>query len=418
MDDWMTSDAASAMSETQLITSIYFDNTNKDIYHQRIARREGARLVRFRWYGSNEGSPDQEIFIERKIHHEAWYGESSSKDRYIVKQKNVFKLMKNQYDINAHFDYLESLKKGKDLKSMRQLAFEIDKFISDYKLQPFIRTSYYRCAFQLSTSNDVRISLDTQMSLINEYIPGGHPREPWCRLASDVLAEQDIVRFPYAILEVKLGDAKNCPSWVDDMLHACGAIKVQKFSKFLHAMAFLHPTGIGIVPHWFSDFRKLATTIHRPPISTPSQTLTREERIQNILISKDEMADIDTTTTNARGTPLMMRSIEPKSIYANERTFIHYCHKSVLLLTVCISIARYGPDWKHAVRTVKLVIAICAILYLFSVYRMYLSRRNVLVYRARGLKSRGERLDVFGGPYMAAFIVSLGALVSFVTHVV
>ena len=32
------------------------------------------------------------------------------------------------------------------------------------------RTSYYRCAFQLATSNDVRISLDTQMSLLDEYV--------------------------------------------------------------------------------------------------------------------------------------------------------------------------------------------------------------------------------------------------------
>jgi len=429
------------MSETQLITSIYFDNTSKDIYRQRIARREGARLVRFRWYGSNEGSPDQEIFLERKVHHESWAGESSSKDRYVVKQKDVFKLMKNQYDIDSHFNQLEeeAIKKKKNIKpikSMRELAFEIDTFIRDYRLQPFIRTCYYRCAFQLSTSNDVRISLDSQMSLINEFIPNNHSREPWCRLASDVLAEEDIVRFPYAILEVKLGDAKNCPNWVDQMLHACGAIKVQKFSKFLHAMAFLHPDHISIVPHWFGEFKRQHEGSATPSsITSPkTNTLTREERIENILISKDDEAVHvgysgnlkdslkDEQDNIAVGGPVvskMMRSIEPKSIYANERTFIHYCHKTVFLLTVCIAlrhvvVAGGRHRWVHLV---KGGLAIISIIYLFTVYRMYLVRRNVLIYRARGLKKRGERLDIFGGPYMAAVIVSLGALVSFLSNI-
>jgi len=406
----------SQMSETQLITSIYFDNTQKDIYRQRILRKEGARLVRFRWYGYNEGSPDQDIFIERKVHHESWFAEASSKDRFTVKQKDVFRFMKGQYDISSHFDTLEAeaLKRKKDLKpvkSMRELAYEVDSFIKDNSLQPFIRTCYYRCAFQLATSNAVRISLDTQMSLINEYIPQNHPREPWCRVASDVLAEQDIVRFPYAILEVKLADAKNTPEWVDDMLSACGAIKVQKFSKFLHAMAFLHPDNINILPHWFSEFKGSEEDQTKAIEST---SLSKADRLEKILISVDEMDDQTGAQQTTREEKLM-RSIEPKSIYANERTFLHYCQKSTFLLSICIGLG-YKLVAGEFVKTkwvewIRIVLAVIGLVYLWSVYRMYQSRRDVLL---RGTKQGRERLDVIGGPYMAGFIIFIGSLTSLV----
>lgn len=38
-------------------------------YEKRILRFEGAQLIRFRWYGSNDSEGDKTIFIER-------YGES------------------------------------------------------------------------------------------------------------------------------------------------------------------------------------------------------------------------------------------------------------------------------------------------------------------------------------------------------
>ena len=415
LDD--TTQTSSQMSETQLITSIYFDNTSKDIYRQRILRKEGARLVRFRWYGYNEGSPDQDIFIERKVHHESWFAEASSKDRFTVKQKDVFRLMKGQYDIADHFDAMEAdaIKKKKDLKpvkSMRELAYEVDTFIKENSLQPFIRTCYYRCAFQLATSNAVRVSLDTQMSLINEYIPQNHPREPWCRVASDVLAEQDIVRFPYAILEVKLADARNTPAWVDDMLSSCGAIKVQKFSKFLHAMAFLHPENINILPHWFSEFKEEET---KQPIAIDTD-LTTSERLERILISTDEMGDrTDSTQSSDKVAEKLMRSIEPKSIYANERTYLHYCQKSTFLLSICVGLG-YRLVTGDLVRTkwvgwTRIVLSAIGLIYLWSIYRMYLRRRDILV---RGTKEHGGRLDIAGGPYMAGFIVFLGALTSLV----
>ena len=417
-----SSSSSGAMSETQLVTSIYFDNEQRDIYKQRILRKEGARLVRLRWYGPNEGSPDQDIFVERKIHHESWFDESSSKDRFSVKQKDVFSFMKGDYDIGGHFDKMlteaEKVKKSiKPIIAMKELAFEVDTMIRDLSLQPFIRTCYHRCAFQLATSNDVRISLDSQMTLINEFRPNHHPSPPWCRVASDVLAESDLVRFPYAILEVKLADARNTPAWVNAMLLSCGAIRVHKFSKFLHAMAFLHPQRTNVLPHWFPEFQ--SSTNRQLPVASPvSGVATREQRIENILISQStEEEDVavrdEEETGQAATVPVKdMKALEPKSVFANERTFLHYCQKGMFLLTVGVSLG-LPTELGVGAHATRAAVAAVVIAYLVMVFAEFQTRQKKLLSITAVTKQR-ERLDITSGPVLAAVMISLGAAISFI----
>ncbi len=97
--------------------------------------------------------------------------------------------------------------------------------------------------------------IDTDPLLTANNQPGAFGYNvPWCRVASDKLTNQDIVRFPYAILEVKLSGIDENPEWVQDMLDHCDVTQVYKFSKFQHAMAFLHQDKIEQLPHWFEDF--------------------------------------------------------------------------------------------------------------------------------------------------------------------
>jgi SPX domain protein involved in polyphosphate accumulation len=77
------------------------------------------------------------------------------------------------------------------------------------RLGPSLRTEYRRTAFQLSSSNAIRISLDTQLRFTHETpsagggesetSPGGRSHE-----------------FPYAVLEVKLQEA--APRWIEEVL--------------------------------------------------------------------------------------------------------------------------------------------------------------------------------------------------------
>ncbi|CAJ1382666.1 unnamed protein product, partial [Effrenium voratum] len=257
MDSQAMSAYSGTMEESQLLSSVYFDSPDAKCYRERIRREEGARLVRFRWYGENNQEDDKEIYIERKIHHEGWGAAKSAKERCVLPQKDVFEFMKGRFDIEAYFSKLAANgTKEKTIKGMKPIAIEVDRMIQEKKLQPIIRTSYYRCAFQLATDNKVRVSLDTQMSLLNEYMANGHPNEPWCLVGSDTLQSHDVYRFPYAILEIKLQDVSEAPLWLRQTLNEIGAIQVHKFSKFQHAMAFLHPQRVPILPHWHQDFEE------------------------------------------------------------------------------------------------------------------------------------------------------------------
>ncbi|KJP88129.1 hypothetical protein AK88_02246 [Plasmodium fragile] len=249
-----------ALNESQQITSVYLDNEEATCYSNRILRYENAQLIRFRWYNDNDGDPDKTIFIERKIHHEQWTGENSTKERFELEQKYVLKFMTGQMDVSKFFQKRQTtmgkqatLEKGtsnanlqKKTKKNEALATEIQDMIMKNGLEPIIRTSYLRSAFQLSNDNSVRISIDTNVSMLNEYV---HKREHWCRLAEEALRTNEIRRLNYAILEVKL-KVEKIPQWVQDILNSNHFINTYKYSKYQTAMALLHPDKIKYIPVW------------------------------------------------------------------------------------------------------------------------------------------------------------------------
>ncbi|EEA05857.1 uncharacterized protein CMU_016060 [Cryptosporidium muris RN66] len=241
------------IEESQVITSVYLDNKSTQCYWNRIIRYEKAQLLRLRCYGFNSGAKDMEIFIERKTHHESWTGEKSTKERFSLPQSYVFPYLKGKLSIDSLINQKIFDKKYITEKTAK-LAKEMQEYIVENNLQPFVRTSYLRAAFQHQDNNQIRFSIDTNLCMVNEYIPNGHQNEPWCRLAEEVLSKNEVTRFPYAILEVKLQTEQ--PIWVSEMLKRCSATLVYKFSKFQHGMAILHKDKVPILPHWAEDFEE------------------------------------------------------------------------------------------------------------------------------------------------------------------
>ena len=99
-----------------MITSVYFDNPELDVYHTRLERLQGATLVRARWYGENPdlsgvhgiygGEENEEdgdehgcggcgkmesgdVFVERKTHHESWSLDGSVKERFRLERPHL-----------------------------------------------------------------------------------------------------------------------------------------------------------------------------------------------------------------------------------------------------------------------------------------------------------------------------------------
>ena len=154
-----------------------------------------------------------------------------------------------------------------------QLAGEVFRDeLSARDLTPSVRTEYRRTAFQLPSSNAVRVSLDSSLAFSDgrwEFSAGAGaggaaPATPQEKTSAAAVGATSATRhfFPFAILEVKLQDEE--PSWVADVLSGCpSATEVHKFSKFLHGTQLLRghagghtkdaSGGVQRVPHWLTE---------------------------------------------------------------------------------------------------------------------------------------------------------------------
>ncbi|KXN88628.1 Vacuolar transporter chaperone 4 [Leucoagaricus sp. SymC.cos] len=241
------------------ITSIYFDNEDLELYLGRLEKTEGAEAIRLRWYGDVD---NKTIFVERKTHREDWTGEKSVKARFPLKEHQVNPFLRGEYTVDADFQQL--VKKGKktqaEVDSMIQLANEVQYTILTKRLQPVMRSFYDRTAFQLPGDARVRISLDTELTLIREDNWDGKVRagDNWRRedigidFPFEQVAPEDKEIFKYGILEVKLQTqfGQQPPEWVTDLVQSHLVEAVPKFSKFIHGCATLLPNRVDLVPFW------------------------------------------------------------------------------------------------------------------------------------------------------------------------
>ncbi len=295
------------------ITSIYYDNTDTwELYEGRLKKSEGAEAVRLRWYG---GMDTDTIFLERKTHREDWTGEKSVKARFSLKEKNVNAFLSGQMTTTEAFEKMRrDGKKGeKEIDDLEQLAKEIQFRVLDRNLVPVCRSFYNRTAFQLPGDARVRISLDTELTMTREDNLDGKKRagKNWRRMDIGIdhpfnqLPPEDIERFPYGVLEVKIQTAagQEPPEWIRELTASHLVEAVPKFSKFIHGCATLFPKRIDLLPFWYpqmdADIRKPVTHkfgIERPGHSTEASTSAGMEDD-----TEDELDDDDEDETTLPG---------------------------------------------------------------------------------------------------------------------
>ena len=226
----------------------------------------------------------EQIFVERKTHREDWTGEKSVKARFGIKEKYVNAYMKGELLPAAVFEKArkDGKKPAKAIDEDERLAKEVQYSVLKKGYVPVCRSFYNRTAFQLPADARVRISLDTELTMVREDNLDGRKRsgDNWRRMDIGIdwpfsqLPPEDIERFPYAVLEVKLQTqaGQEPPEWVRNLIASHLVEAVPKFSKFIHGTATLFPTRIDLLPFWFpqmdTDIRKPVTRgfgIQRPP---------------------------------------------------------------------------------------------------------------------------------------------------------
>jgi uncharacterized membrane protein YidH (DUF202 family) len=228
-----------------------------------------------------------QIFVERKTHREDWTGEKSVKARFSLKEKHVNAYLSGRMTVESIFEKMrkEGKKSEQEIADLEQLAREIQYRVITRRLEPVTRTFYHRTAFQLPGDARVRISLDTELTMTREDNLDGRQRSGnnWRRMDIGVdwpfsqLPPEDVERFPYAVLEVKLQTqaGQEPPKWIRELTASHLVEAVPKFSKFIHGTATLFPDRINLLPFWMPqmdvDIRKPATRrfgITRPLAST------------------------------------------------------------------------------------------------------------------------------------------------------
>ncbi|ORX58688.1 SPX-domain-containing protein [Hesseltinella vesiculosa] len=252
--------------EDSAITSIYYDNDDFDLYMGRLEKTEGAEAVRMRWYG---GMDSNTIFVERKTHREDWTGEKSVKARFPIKEKYLNAFLKGEYTVDELFAKTkeQGKKSPKEIEELEQLASEVQYRVLTKRLHPMMRTFYNRTAFQLPGDARVRISLDTELTMVRE----DRTKDNWRRMDIGVdypfkqLPDDDACRFPYAVLEVKLQThvGQEPPQWILDLVNSHLVESVPKFSKFVHGCATLMENRINVLPFWLPQ---MDVDIRKPPV--------------------------------------------------------------------------------------------------------------------------------------------------------
>lgn len=244
------------------VSSVYFDNPNFDLYNGRLQRDEMAEAIRFRWYGPYNS---KNVFIERKTHHAVWLDGASVKDRFRINEDQVNAFVSGEYTADEIANALRQ--KGTDENIVNDTHFigtGVQTSFREKKLEPVLRVFYNRTAFQLPDSQKLRISLDTDLTFIREdHLDGVQRRRNnnWRRTDVGIdnpfpyLPDQEILRFPYAVLETKLQThlGQEPPAWLTSLIEGHLVHEVPRFSKYLHGACHFFKDRLPLLPWWLSE---------------------------------------------------------------------------------------------------------------------------------------------------------------------
>mmetsp|Transcript_25239 Transcript_25239/g.44801 ORF Transcript_25239/g.44801 Transcript_25239/m.44801 type:complete len:1006 (+) Transcript_25239:328-3345(+) len=408
------------------ITSVYFDSEDMSLYKQRLARVEGAQLLRARWYGKKP-TGNEIVFLELKTHHEKWVNTKSVKERVSV-QENDMETFLNGTAWNVD-DAMEMVLRatpnleGAKLIEATDLLHRMHKLVVKHQLKPCVRSVYSRAAFQSPKSNALRLTIDRSVTLIDETTrsPGD---KPWC-LSDDALIKSSMTtQVPYVVFEVKLAGEDGMPTELAK-LETEGVIQEKaKFSKFLTGAAAFNAHKVQTLPYWaetesFADMFGLDESSTETYLLDSSDDLGDdiERKLASDPTALEKRASDRTALKKRKGTenqkieiaPKAPARVEPKSYFANERTFIQWISASLLLLTISTIMMGYGTNAPGSSSTVVFGagIKICCGAVLIVLYATFVYFRRI------HLLSNGKPYGYvdFAGPLILAVGVTIGVII-------
>lgn len=408
----------SGISADPTISSLYFDNSTFQLYNHKLDHARDASTLRLRWFGPLEQA---EIGLEKKTVHA---NGDSDEIRVPLKRKHLQSFLDGQYHLEKVIGRIHDGQGEARAAAMKRDVDDIQAFIRDFDLKPVLRATYKRMAFQIPGNDAVRISLDTDVTMMREN------------------STENELQFPHALLEIKIrrSASRNVIRWLDHLMSSHLVQPAPKFSKFVHGIAQLFEDYVNSFPFWLST---LETDIRKDP--EQAEVKVSPQRIESPAVDTDiSNGSKSIEETKTRTTPLDSQSIsakkpkagslskyarahrqqavqlppgvrhpgvlikdrtsvkvEPKVWLANQRTFIKWQHISVLLASLSLALynATAAHDFAQGLAVVYTLVALFAGAWGWIVY----------IRRSRMIEARsGRDFDNVFGPV----VVCLGLVVA------
>lgn len=223
------------------VTSVYFDNDDFELYESQLERtkpkedgEEYLPSLRLRWYGDLTNNTN--VQLERK---DAGGVDNVGGGALKFKEKNVWPFVNSERAVVE-----KAIRKMKaksateaEVKGFEKLQEDLQSYIKDHSLKPIVRTVYTRTAFQIPGDDAIRIIMDSDISFYRAQ------------------QQQNPVKFPHCVLEIRLKAFAKHPTWIDDLMSSHLVKEVPHFSKFVHGVAtlFAEDDRLDSLPFWLPD---------------------------------------------------------------------------------------------------------------------------------------------------------------------
>lgn len=298
------------------INCLYFDNENFDLYNNKLTKSPNASALRIKWVGPLYEKP--EILIEKKTFEKQ--SETYNVDeKFTLKEKYLDSFVDGTFNATKYLSKLK--KKGKTDEEVEEAKKHIDsfsKYIKENHVQPCVRTTYKRTAFQIPGDDKVRIVIDSDIYFIREdAFDSERPiRDPskWHRTDIDskvnnplsLLRKGEFVKFPYAELEVKVRTKRRGSKivWIDDLVQSHLVKEIPNFSKFIHGVGslFLEDDKLDNIPLWFNELEADLTFDHERAF------LDTREKLAKLQTDEDNLKKFKSMLANSASPSVAPRS--------------------------------------------------------------------------------------------------------------
>jgi len=431
------------------ILSVYYDNPHTlEAYESRVKREQGASSTRFRIYENSD-----QVCIERKIHQNSISG--SINERFSLNPGDVFDFVRGTYKLEDYLSFLEQFDQSEEaITSACKLFSAVQTEILGRNYAPTISTSYDRSTFQQPIAPVISITIDTNVQMIKEKLKLENDGK-WHKTELQI-TEDDIHEFPYAIMEIKVKPGFSSPDWLSQLVSGPFLKKASHFSKFVHATAALLPNLVKAHPPWMEEFLVAERKAEKPKAEgvegddiqfneiwvseadenaglvadyEASQSLDRSrlesssrENVRRVLSGRQSKTPSvwkrlqDLFNFDQRfvkdGKPVMSRmKIEPKTYFANERTFLQWMSFCVIIQGIGIALVSITDTNYMGMLSGTAFVAISI---MFMCYALFMFRLRA----ARIRNNQPGRYDDFWGPFALFCVMSTAALMNGIIYVV